>query len=355
MLDVRDYDLALLERIKSFYSNTYFIMRPTIPLKEIRDYKILNGCDVHFPLITVRRTTCPIFSTEYNSWARANSGQTYLTGNSRTEKNNLFNVDYELAKSIVDSGHKDAVSVVNSTFNLVYFIDVLSLERDNFDTILIELQENLFRVPYIQFENIKSDGCTDKLIPGQACHLIVEEVEDTSDLENFDSGNALYRATITVKINAYIYRKFKTITVESFNNNTGIDEYGTYVQIIRFDPNDPRTWPPGFDPNDSSTWPKPFDINDPSTWLPGLDLNNPNTWPPGFDPNDPSTWPKPFDINDPSTYWYTIIIINDPSTWPSLFDPDDTTTWPPGFSMPESLNGVNITYIINNHHILRDN
>ena len=233
MIDIRDYDLAITARIKNYFENTHFIMRPTIPLKEIRDLKILNGKDIEFPIITVRRTNCPIISKEYNSWSRYNTGQGFLTGNSILNKTNLANYDPELAKAIIDTGHKDAVSLVNSTFDLTYYIDVISLERDNFDTMMVELQENLMRVPYIGFYNVKPDGTQDKLVREQACHLLLEEVEDTSDLENFDSGNALYRATITVKLNAYIYRKYKEKTVEVVGIKTvveskagsGVDQY----------------------------------------------------------------------------------------------------------------------------------
>lgn len=217
MIDIRDYDMAFIERIKSFYENTHWINRPSIPIKDIRDRKLLDGQDVEFPLITVRRTNCPIFSKEYNSWSRAKTGQTFLSGDTKLNVSKLQDYDPELALTIHNTGHNDAVSVVNSTFELTYYIDVISLERDNFDTMMVELQENLFTVPYLGFYNIKSDGHQDKLIKGQACHLFVEDVEDTSDLENFDSGNALYRATITVKINAYIYRKYKSKVVEQFN------------------------------------------------------------------------------------------------------------------------------------------
>jgi hypothetical protein len=217
MIDIRDYDLALVERIKTYYQNTHWVNRISLPIKEIRDRKLLNGQDVEFPIITVRRTNCPIFSKEYNSWSRSRTGDPYLTGNSSYKVNHLQNIDPELANSIVLSGHNDAVTVVNSTFELTYYIDVISFERDNFDTLMVELQENLNRVPYVGFYNLKSDGTQDKLIKEQACHLFVEDVEDTSDLENFDSGNALYRATISVKLNAYIYRKYKEKTVEKFN------------------------------------------------------------------------------------------------------------------------------------------
>jgi hypothetical protein len=193
-------------------------MRPTIPIKEIRDRKILDGKDIEFPLITVRRTNCPIISKEFNSWSRAKTGVTYYTGKEANYKS-LIEYDPELADKILKSGYKDAVSLVHSTFDLTYYIDVISFERDNFDTIMVELQENLFRVPFIGFYNMKPDGTIDKLVPDQACNIILEEVEDTSDIDNFDSGNALYRATLTVKLNAYIYRKYKSLCVGNLNLN----------------------------------------------------------------------------------------------------------------------------------------
>lgn len=215
MIDIRDYDLALTERIKSYFDNTHFIMRPTIPIKEIRDRKILDGKDIEFPLITVRRTNCPIISKEFNSWSRAKTGASYYVGKDNQHYNSLIDYDPELADKILKSGHKDAISLVHSTFDLTYYIDVISFERDNFDTIMVELQENLFRVPFVGFYNMKSDGTIDKLVPDQACNIILEEVEDTSDIDNFDSGNALYRATLTIKLNAYIYRKYKSLCVDN--------------------------------------------------------------------------------------------------------------------------------------------
>lgn len=235
MIDCRDYDIALVERIKSFFDNTHWINRQTIPIKEIRDRKVLNGSDVEFPLITVRRTNCPIISKDYNSWSRHTTGQSYVTGTSPLNKNNLAKYDPLLAKKILDSGHPDGVTVVNSTFDLTYYIDVISFERDNFDTIMIELQENLVKIPYVGFYNIKSDGSQDKLIREQACHLNLEEVEDASDLENFDSGNAMYRGVITVKLNAYIYRKYKEKCVERFVNNIIIKNDYLGDVILQYD------------------------------------------------------------------------------------------------------------------------
>lgn len=222
MIDIRDYDLALVERFKAFYANTHWVNRPNLPLQELRDRKVLNGEDVKFPIVVIRRTSCPIFSTEYNSWSRAKSGQTFLTGEQQTSYMQLQDYDIELANKIMKDGHKDALSLVNSTFMLTYYLDVIALERDNFDTLLVELQENLFRNQFIDFNNLKSDGSQDRIVPGQACHLFVEEIEDTSDLENFDSGNALYRATITLKINAYIYRKYRSVTVDRFNISSNV-------------------------------------------------------------------------------------------------------------------------------------
>lgn len=240
MIDIRDYDLAVIDRVKTFYKNTHWVNRPTLPLQELRDRKVLEGKDVEFPIITVRRTNCPMFSKDYNSWSRAKSGQTYVTGNNGVGYKRLQDHDPELAMRITDTGHNDVVSVVNSTFDLTYYIDVISLERDNFDTLMVELQENFFTIPYLGFYNFKTDGSVDRLVKDQACHFTVEEIEDTSDLENFDSGNALYRATVTVKINAYIYRKFKQNAVEQFKISSnvvpnwlahkGYDNFGDYLQ-----------------------------------------------------------------------------------------------------------------------------
>ena len=53
MLDCRDYDLAVVDRIKSFYDNTHWINRSAIPIKEIRDRKLLDGKEIEFPIITL--------------------------------------------------------------------------------------------------------------------------------------------------------------------------------------------------------------------------------------------------------------------------------------------------------------
>lgn len=226
MLDIRDYDIAVADRIKAFFSNTYWINRPSIPLQEIRDRKVLNGCDINFPLVVVRRTNCPMLSTTYNSWSRARVGNSYYTATPESEPNRrlLQNYDRDLVEKVTSNGHNDILDVVNSTFELTYYVDIISLERDNFDTLNVELQENLFKVPYVKLPNVKTNGEIDRIIPGQACHFLVEEVEDVSDLENFDSGNALFRSTITVKMNAYIYRKFRTISIEEFNLNYDIKD-----------------------------------------------------------------------------------------------------------------------------------
>lgn len=217
MLDIRTYDIAVTERIKQYFKNTHFIMRQSLPIQEIRDRKLLNGEDVEFPIILVRRTNCPIFSKEYNSISRAQTGQSYNTSPISNNNRNLMTIDKELADKVMSSGHHDCISLVNSTFELTYYIDVISFERDNFDTLVVELQENLFRAPYIWFFNKKSDGTIDKLVDKQASHLFVDDIEDTSDLENFDSGNAMYRMTITAKTNAYIYRKYRSLSVENIN------------------------------------------------------------------------------------------------------------------------------------------
>lgn len=220
MIDIRDYDIAMLQRIKLIFDNTHWIQRPNIPIKDIRDRKVLDGNDISFPIITLRRTNCPIISQDYNSWSRANTGNQYKPS-----------IIKESDPATYDKLNGNGLEIVNSTFSLTYYIDVISFERDNFDTIVVELQENLLKMAYVHLDNIKSDNHIDKLIPGQSCHLLLEEVEDTSDLDNFDSGNALYRATLTVKLNAYIYRKCVAHTIETIK--VGVDVETDHTEIIK--------------------------------------------------------------------------------------------------------------------------
>ena len=113
MLDIRTYDIAVTERIKQYFKNTHFIMRQSLPIQEIRDRKLLNGEDVEFPIILVRRTNCPIFSKEYNSISRAQTGQSYNTSPISNNNRNLMTIDKELADKVMSSGHHDCISLVN--------------------------------------------------------------------------------------------------------------------------------------------------------------------------------------------------------------------------------------------------
>lgn len=231
MIDIRDYDLAMLHRFKTFFDNTFWVQRPNLSLTEIRDSKILEGSDVEFPVLIVRRTSGPIILKENNSWSRYKTGSPYYT-EAVTASLNKQNYIKSRDLSIVDpntnnilkhdsSGNEvfDALDIINSTYELKYFLDIISFERDNFDTLMVEVQENILRNPFITFNNIKSDGSIDPLISGQSCHLDIEEVVDNTDIEDFDSKNAMYRATITLKINAYIYRKCRILSINNITLN----------------------------------------------------------------------------------------------------------------------------------------
>ena len=206
MLDTRAYDQAVVERFNVFFSNTYWVNMPNAPIAEIRNEHIFNGTKINFPLITVRRVGAPIMYRDTNSWAAG------ITGDRR-------GVDSVISKDGLTTTSQE-MTMVQSNYELTYMVDIFSLERDNFDELCIELQENLLRYPYVTFENWKDENKTvkDLQVQGVSTNIIEPELSDNTDLESFASEMPFYRATITFKIRAYIYRKYSEVVIEDFLN-----------------------------------------------------------------------------------------------------------------------------------------
>ena len=93
----------------------------------------------------------------------------------------------------------------------------------------------------------KADSGEDgKLIDGMSVHLILESVQDNSDLDNFDEHAPFYRATMNLTMRAWIFRKYRRYKVDdftmhlnaldneknvqqSYNLNDGSVGYGTVI------------------------------------------------------------------------------------------------------------------------------
>lgn len=194
IVDIRDYDMGLLRRFQFFYPNTVWVNRASISIAEIRDNKIYEGQDISFPVLILRRTQCPVIYKDNNTYSQLK------TGDRRT---NMMSPE-----QISANGYPDDLTIVNSSYELKYDLEIIALDRDNFDELVIEAQENLLRYPYLTFD------ADDAIIDGMSVHLLLDGVQDNSDLDNFDEHTPFYRATLSLTLRAWIYRKYRRYQVE---------------------------------------------------------------------------------------------------------------------------------------------
>lgn len=219
-LDIRDYDLATLYRFKIFYPRTYWYNLPQLPITEIRNEHIYEGKRIEFPLLALRRVATPImYKDGQNNWAAGRTGD---------QRGRDISIAPDGTQTSVD------MTMVQTNYELKYMIDVFSFERDNFDELVVELQENIFRYPYLTFENWKNKDLDmlDPQVPGMSTNIMWESTEDNTDLESFDSQTPFYRATITFTVRAYIYRKYTALLVEDVINGYRILDYNKETQQL---------------------------------------------------------------------------------------------------------------------------
>lgn len=219
-IDIRDYDLATLYRFKLFFDNTHWYNSPNLPITEIRNEHIYQGKRIEFPLLALRRVATPIlYKDAQNSWANA------ITGDRRGRD-----------ISIAPDGRVSSadMTMVQTNYELKYMLDVFSFERDNFDELVIEVQENIFRYPYLTFENWRNKDfrIKDPQVAGMSTNIMWESTEDNTDLESFASQTPFYRATISFTVRAYIYRKYASLLLEEVINGYRILDYKKVVQQI---------------------------------------------------------------------------------------------------------------------------
>lgn len=196
IVDVRDYDMGMLKRFQFFYPNTVWINHSSVEISEIRDNAIYEGQDIHFPVLILRRTSCPVLYRDNSPYSQYKIGDRHTDGMSQSE--------------IVANGFPDDMTLVNSIYELKYDLEILSASRDNFDELVIEAQENLIRFPFLTID------ADDKVIRGQSSHLLMDTCQDNSDLDNFGDHVPLYRATIGMTLRGYIYRKYRRFSVDEF-------------------------------------------------------------------------------------------------------------------------------------------
>lgn len=220
MLDTRDYDLATLYRFKLFYDKVYWIQNPAQNIQEIRNGLIYDGERIEFPLITLRRVSTPImYKDAQNNWAAGRTGDMRGRDISIAPDGRVSTAD---------------MTMVQTNYELKYMLEIFSFERDNFDELVIEVQENIFRYPYLTFENWKNKDLNmlDPQVAGMSTNITWESTEDNTDLESFNSQTPFYRATITFTVRAYIYRKYAALLIEELINGYRILDYNKITRQI---------------------------------------------------------------------------------------------------------------------------
>lgn len=198
IIDIRDYDLGLLRRFKFFYPNTVWINHSSVEISEIRDNAIYEGQEIKFPVLILRRVSCPILYRDNSPYSQFKIGDRHTDGMSTEE--------------IKSRGFPDDLTLVNSIYELKYDLEILSASRDNFDELVVEAQENLIRFPYLTIDADVDDNA----IKGQSSHLLMDSCQDNSDMDNFGEHVPLYRATIGMTLRGYIYRKYRRFSVDEF-------------------------------------------------------------------------------------------------------------------------------------------
>lgn len=197
MIDIRDYDQALLHRFQYYYANTFWINKPNFSVSEIRDSQIFEGKEVEFPLVILRRVNVPTYFKDENLFSR-----------------------YQTGRRLSD----EELNLVFSKYELQYTLEVLSFERDNFDELMVELQENLAREPYLSFDN------DDPLLKGISTSILIDDVTNNTDIEAMESKTPFHRASVSISIIATIYRKFRAVRAETFYvSGTVIQSYSDTI------------------------------------------------------------------------------------------------------------------------------
>lgn len=186
-MDTKMYDIAMLARWKSYFASTYWVrIGKEGNLEATEEVMSEVGHDLkevsQYPLMALQRIGIPVGLKENN-------------------------------RSTASRGARIAPEEHYLTFLkflLRYQLDIYSADRENFDQLVIEVQENLIRYPYLKMET------DDRYFGSQTFTIDVEDVQDLSDVESFKEKAPIYRATMVYTIDSLILRRFKALRMEDF-------------------------------------------------------------------------------------------------------------------------------------------
>lgn len=189
-------DKAMLARWQSYFENTHWINNPTIADLEARNQIQENGPVVNqteesvYPMFTLRRVGIPVYLKENNTSA------------------------LQMGERL----HQEEQYKTFSKFLLRYQLDVFSTERENFDELLVEVQENLHRYPFVVVET------GERSFGRHNFTLDLEDIQDLTDMESFHQKSQVYRAAVIYTTEVLIVRRFEHLRAEHFEINIVVKE-----------------------------------------------------------------------------------------------------------------------------------
>lgn len=199
---VADYDSIMLSRWRYYFPNTYLVTTDSEVDKEVRN-QIVNenpGTDQSeesiYPYLALKRVGIP------EAQPMANNMSAVMRG-------------YRL--------HEEEQVLPMTQFLCRYQLDLYSTDREIFDEMVVEIQENILREGYLNVDT------GDPKLGTQSYTIDLEEVQDNSDVESFSSKAPIYRCTFVYTIMLVVPRRWRHLRVEHFELTFKIKEESSDV------------------------------------------------------------------------------------------------------------------------------
>lgn len=184
-----DYDMIMLARWRYYFPNTYLVTTDGEADKEVRNQIANENPEVNqaeesiYPYLALKRIGVPLAQPMGNNMSAVQRG-------------------YRL--------HKEEQVLPMTQFLCTYQLDAYSTDREIFDELVVEIQENILREGYLNVDT------GDPKLGTQSYTMDLEEVEDNSDVESFSTKAPVYRCTFVYSIMYVVPRRWRHLRVEEF-------------------------------------------------------------------------------------------------------------------------------------------
>jgi len=185
---LNDFDMAMLERWRFFFPDTFWVKLESDIDKEVRNQlailkpELVQTETSIYPYLTLRRIGVPLAQPLGPNW------------------------------SMYQSGHslpQDEVKLALTQFKCTYQLDLFSADRELFDEFMVELQENFLRQGFLTIDT------GDRFLGKHSYTIDLEEVLDNTDIESFNESVPINRGTCVYSIMYVVPRRFRHLRMES--------------------------------------------------------------------------------------------------------------------------------------------